>query len=199
MPVPPAGFTDCFCVRFICDITDAGMNSRQKIPGSGADPAPRFFADSMLGTLTKWMRLLGYDVAYEKKIEDSELIARARAENRIILTRDIHFVRRRLPGRGGLFRFENDRLPDQLRRVVREFHLSTDRHRFSRCVECNLRLVSVPRESAAGRVPDYVYQTQDRFSECPGCHRLFWAGTHPPRIEETLRRIFRKSEEPSHD
>jgi uncharacterized protein with PIN domain len=199
MPVPARGFGTYFCGRFECVIKNPVTTPRRKTGVVGTDPAPRFIADAMLGSLTKWMRLLGYDVAYEKKIDDGELIERALAENRVILTRDVHFLRRRLSGRVGLFRFENDRLPDQLRRVVREFHLSTDRHRLTRCVECNLRLHPVPREAAAGRVPDYVFETQDRFTECPGCRRLFWAGTHPGRIEDTLRRIFRGMEEPGHD
>ena len=33
-------------------------------------------------------------------------------------------------------------------------------------------------ESARGRVPDYVFATQETFVECPGCTRLYWRGTH---------------------
>jgi uncharacterized protein len=162
-------------------------------------PLPRFIADAMLGRLTKWLRLLGYDVAYEKKIGDRELMERAMAENRILLTRDHHFLNRRLPEGVLLFRFENDRLPDQLRRIVQAFHLSTDRHRLSRCVECNLLVNEISREAADGRVPDYVHRTQNHFSECPGCHRIFWAGTHPVQINRRLEGMIGLSEDRTHD
>ena len=34
----------------------------------------RFFADVMLGTLARWLRILGYDTSYENFIDDDELI-----------------------------------------------------------------------------------------------------------------------------
>ena len=56
---------------------------------------PRFFADSMLGKLATWLRVLGCDVEYEREIGDFELEQRARREGRIILTRDTLLIRRR--------------------------------------------------------------------------------------------------------
>jgi hypothetical protein len=48
----------------------------------------KFMADSMLGRLARWLRILGYDVVYETSISDDDLIAKALRENRIILTMD---------------------------------------------------------------------------------------------------------------
>jgi uncharacterized protein len=59
-----------------------------------ADLFPRFIADAMLEKLTKWLRILGYDVTYERKIEDAVLIRQALAENRLILTPDTHLLYR---------------------------------------------------------------------------------------------------------
>ncbi|MCD6106529.1 MAG: hypothetical protein J7J79_04145, partial [Thermoplasmata archaeon] len=44
----------------------------------------RFVADSMLGTLAKWLRILGYDVLYFRQIRDEDLILTARKEGRIL-------------------------------------------------------------------------------------------------------------------
>ena len=38
----------------------------------------------------------------------------------------------------------------------------------------------------AERVPPYVRRTQDRYSECPHCGRIYWAGTHWARMREVL-------------
>ena len=35
-----------------------------------------FFADVMLGRLTRWLRMLGYDTAYEKVLSDESLTSR---------------------------------------------------------------------------------------------------------------------------
>ena len=36
------------------------------------------------------------------------------------------------------------------------------------------------------RVPPYVRRTQSRYSECPECGRIYWAGTHWQRMREVL-------------
>ncbi|MGH9340582.1 MAG: Mut7-C RNAse domain-containing protein, partial [Acidobacteriota bacterium] len=43
---------------------------------------PRFLADVMLGSLAKWLRILGYDTVYNNRIQDDEIIARSLAEQR---------------------------------------------------------------------------------------------------------------------
>ena len=46
----------------------------------------KFAADCMLGTLAKWLIILGHDVTYYRRIEDDELVSIARREKRTILT-----------------------------------------------------------------------------------------------------------------
>ncbi len=52
------------------------------------DERPRFLADEMLGTLVKWLRIMGYDTLYAKDMKDGEIAAMARGEGRTLLTRD---------------------------------------------------------------------------------------------------------------
>ena len=63
----------------------------------------KFMADSMLGRLARWLRILGYDVAYEHAISDDDLIARALRENRIILTMDRELANRKSAKNGSTF------------------------------------------------------------------------------------------------
>lgn len=41
---------------------------------------PRFAAEAMLGTLAKWLRLLGHDCLQERDIPDARLLETARAQ-----------------------------------------------------------------------------------------------------------------------
>ncbi|MBW7956851.1 MAG: Mut7-C RNAse domain-containing protein [Deltaproteobacteria bacterium] len=148
---------------------------------------PRFFADSMLGKLARWMRTLGYDVEYDPSIEDGELVRRAAAGGRIVLTRDTRLIKRKAV-RNMAFFIRGDRIEDQLREVASAYPPEKGML-LTRCLRCNAVLEDVPRESIRGKVPPYVYATQAGFSACPVCRRIYWGGTHKTRMVEELKRM----------
>ncbi len=148
----------------------------------------RFIADAMLGKLARWLRVMGCDVEYFAAIDDGELVARAERSGRLVLTRDTLLVRRRR-ARENHFFVRGDDYRDQVRQVVTAFAIDPFAHFLSRCLECNALLVDMARERAAGRVPPYVFATQESFQECPACGRLYWRGTHRERMAEELRRM----------
>jgi len=124
----------------------------------------KFIADVMVGKLARWLRVLGIDVAYSNTYEDEEIIRVASAENRIVLTRDTGLAARRSAVRAVLI--ESDDYLQQIDQVIREFGL-TKFDVFSRCLECNVLLTAVEKETVFERVPPYVYLTQERFALCP--------------------------------
>lgn len=141
----------------------------------------RFFADAMLGRLAKRLRLGGWDTKYESFIHDADLVRRAAAEGRIILTRDRRLMLRR-GARGTAFLLHANGVDDQWRELTAHWPALTAGDAFSRCAECNTPIESVDREDVRDRVPPYVYRTQDKFFACPGCGRIYWPGTHVPKI-----------------
>lgn len=157
---------------------------------------PRLMADCMLGRLTRWLRILGFDTAYSRAIHDDALIQRCRREGRALLTRDRALAARRaLRGSGiAVVLVESDNPEGQLVQVLRELGLSPDTGRLlSRCLECNALLEDAPRDEVAGRVPSYVWETQRRFSRCPECARIYWRATHVQAIRERLDRLERRA------
>lgn len=141
----------------------------------------------MLGKLARWMRTMGYDVEYLSGIEDSELLLRAAAEGRTILTRDTLLMRRRA-ARGRAVFIESDEIGEQLRQVAALFPIEKEKL-LTRCLRCNAMLEGVAKEQVGGRVPLYVFETQDDFSKCPVCGRVYWGATHKRRMLEDLRRL----------
>ena len=142
----------------------------------------KFVADAMLGTLAKWLRILGYDTVYDPDLDDHQLVRLARAQDRVLLTRD-----RELAGRRGVrvLSVESEDLDDQVRQVLVELELEYDRS-FSRCPICNELLQTLDRKAARGRVPPYVAQNRKTFKSCPKCRRVYWRGTHWRRMDEQL-------------
>ncbi|MEE8329256.1 MAG: Mut7-C RNAse domain-containing protein [Thermodesulfovibrionia bacterium] len=155
----------------------------------------KFIADSMLGRLARWLRLLGCDTLYYPQIEDSLLLKIAREENRILLTRDTCLVKVR-----GLQQFlllkENDPFK-QLGNVINTFKLNLpDKSKggedvvfLSRCSVCNASVNNIPKEDAKCFVPEYVYQTSDVFRQCSGCGKFYWRGTHPEKFRKKLSEV----------
>lgn len=144
---------------------------------------PRFLADAMLGRLARWLRILGHDTRYLRDAPDGEVIRLARAEGRIILTRDRELSHRR--GVQALWVASTD-LEEQIRQVVVALGLDI-RHSFRRCVVCNTLLEDIPREQARPLVPPYVYRTQPVFGQCSTCSRVYWRGTHWAHMAKQLQ------------
>jgi len=160
------------------------------------DPDPnRFLADVMLGRLARWLRIVGYDTLYFRDMNDQELLRRAIQDNRTLLTRD-----RELSQRGGsrALLITGEDLESQLIQVLEEMNLRPRVGNGIRCPLCNETLKETPREDVQNAVPPYVWDTQRKFSRCPGCGRIFWEGTHWDRIRRRLHRVGcrRPSEDP---
>jgi uncharacterized protein with PIN domain len=150
-----------------------------------------FIADAMLGTLAKWLRILGYDTHFDPALDDFQLMRLARAEDRVLLTRDRELARRR--GIRTLL-IESEQLDNQIRQVLVELALEPEQS-FSRCPVCNELLQSLDREVARELVPAYVARTHETFKICPACRRVYWPGTHRQRMDEFLAGLQnRKSE-----
>jgi uncharacterized protein with PIN domain len=146
----------------------------------------KFAADRMLGRLVKWLRIIGQDVIYGPHLTGYGLIRAARAENRLILTRDRGLKQKQPPP----FLFiESDHYRDQLRQVVGQCALKLAADLFTRCIECNTVLQSRPKETLATVVPLYVFSSQEKFFSCPTCRRIYWPATHHQKMLEELRNL----------
>ncbi|HKV09434.1 MAG TPA: Mut7-C RNAse domain-containing protein [Thermoanaerobaculia bacterium] len=153
-----------------------------------SSPPPKLFADAMLAALARWLRVLDVDVAYDPALDDPELVERAVAEGRTILTRDRKLTERRLARNHILIRSDN--VDEQVRQVLEELGIRPDLGRLlGRCLLCNLPLEAIEAEAARGRVPPYVARTQEEFRACPGCGRIYWRGTHVDRMARRLARM----------
>ena len=141
----------------------------------------------MLGRLARWLRILGCDVLYGTNYSGKGLLAAARADDRVMLTRD-----RRLLRGGNLPRHlfvESDHVREQLRQVVDAFAVSPTERLFRRCAQCNGELEVVGRDAAAGQVPPFVLETQPDFRRCVRCRHLYWYATHVDRVRRELDRM----------
>lgn len=144
---------------------------------------PKFVADHMLGSLARWLRIMGYDTVYDKKLDDQAISQLARAEGRFVLTRD-----KELGREPGALLVEQDDLDSQLKAVVARYGLKF-RPELIRCSACNGDLVELTKEQAKDAVPEGAFVSNDHFWKCGRCGKVFWKGTHWKGIMERLNRL----------
>ena len=148
----------------------------------------RFITDGMLGKLTRWLRMLGQDVKYSKSAEDEELIKTAKAEGRVILTRDSKLYQRAMTQGRTAFLVEGSTEAEKLSDLAKRFNISLEFDvTISRCPKCNSRIKSVSKEEVASEIPEATSAHYVEFWQCSGCGQVYWHGSHWKRIEETLR------------
>lgn len=155
-----------------------GIEPRVRQQSSAAER--RFVADAMLGRLARWLRLLGFDCAYDSTITDEELVRFALADTRTILTRDS-----RLPKEWwieGIYLVQGESVRNQLVEVIQRFDLASSIRILTRCSACNRVLNPVSRAEVSGRVPPRIFSLHEAFFECAGCQRVYWEGSHAARI-----------------
>ena len=154
----------------------------------------KFFADSMLGKLARWLRLMGFDTRYNCSISDEELIKIAKKENRIILTKDREMVNKNKKYRGNNFIFISDSDTDQqIKTVIKSLNLNPWKGLFSRCVYCNHLVEKIEDVTKfKDKIPPYALVTSPSFYYCPVCNRVYWEGSHHKKIKEKIKNLMKE-------
>jgi uncharacterized protein with PIN domain len=146
----------------------------------------RFLCDEMLLRLARLLRAAGYDtyLAHDGQ-RDAELLAIARAENRVLVTRDKRLAAAAHPsgilveGRGASAEAES------LSAVLPiDWRLAP----FSRCTVDNTPLRHADAADLA-RIPAEARAKPGPFRACPACGRVYWPGSHVRRLSDRLERL----------
>jgi len=142
-----------------------------------------FLADSMLGKLAKWLRVMGYDIHYQPYYKEGAMDQLVHEGRRLLSRR-----------RGTIELYSNallilsDHIKDQLHEMKRGGVIGHEKTEwFSRCLICNVPLKEAETADASENVPEYVfYQNMAAIRFCPSCGRFFWPGSHRERMIKQL-------------
>ncbi len=147
----------------------------------------KFIVDVNVGKLARFLRLLGYDCAFNWKWNDEEIAQIAYREKRILLSRDIQLLKRKKVLWGKLI--QNTDPLEQLKEVVELFDLKIKSDSFTRCIVCNKKLVKVDKKSIIHRLEPKTKKYFNDFSLCPKCNRIYWAGSHVENMKKIIRNL----------
>ncbi len=146
-----------------------------------------FIADVHLRRLAHYLRLLGLDTLHSGDYTDAKIVAIAEDEKRIILTRDRALLKHGAVMHGYWVR-STDPI-EQAGEVLDRFDLRGQVKPFSRCPSCNGEIAPVSKGEVYDRIPPRTALWQDDYFVCGGCGKLYWRGTHFPRLKAVLGRI----------
>jgi len=150
----------------------------------------RFVADGHLGKLTRDLRLLGIDVAYSPLAADAELVSRAVAEERALLTRD-RLLLMHAAVRDGYYP-RSQLAEEQTREVVTRFALRPAITPFTRCLHCNGLLGAVRKTEIVEQLEPLTRRYYETFRRCQQCDRIYWSGSHFEKLQARVERLLAK-------
>jgi Uncharacterized conserved protein len=146
-----------------------------------------FVADGHLGRLTRNLRLLGFDVAYDPKAEDQQLLCTMKRENRALLTRDRRLLMHAVVRTGYCPRSQN--ADEQTVEVIRRFDLLGFISPFTRCLRCNAPLQEVAKADIIEKLEPLTNIYYKEFRRCTSCGQIYWAGSHFEKLQRQIETI----------
>lgn len=150
----------------------------------------KFLCDQMLGSLAKWLRLLGYDTFYASvDMSDDELLEIAKHEQRVLVTRDKELVERAKKHDITCVALQTTNLDEQLIIVLGHVSDASGPQILTRCTVCNSVLQKIDKDTVQHLVPPRVFEHQDQFWFCPQCMKYYWMGSHYQNIIEKITKL----------
>lgn len=150
-------------------------------------PDQGFILDVHLGKLARLMRSLGLDVLYDKNNTSSDIGALSKQRKRMLLTRDIALLKRKIISRGYWVRSKNPE--EQLIEVVHRFARNYFFSLFSRCILCNEPVVKIEKEDILHRLLPNTKKYFNSFYYCHNCDKIYWRGSHYEKMKNLLDRV----------
>ena len=132
----------------------------------------------MLGRLSRFMRIMGYDTMYPNlEVADSEIIEMCRNESRILVSRDRQICLRYKDS----IRINSDIIQDQIVPIC-SYEKPTKEKLVTRCTACNGVLIP----GNCNCKEEFDPRKADKVSHCPDCGKCYWPGTHSEGIVKFL-------------
>ncbi len=146
-----------------------------------------FVLDGMLGKLARWLRMLGHDTKYSTEMGDTELIATAKKENRVLLTRDFALYQQAITKSIQAYYVEGKTEPERLSEIADRFGIVLAINlEISRCPKCNAKIEPITKEKITDKVEKNTLIYYKEFWVCPNCGAVYWQGAHWTKIYATI-------------
>lgn len=143
----------------------------------------KFLCDQMLIRLGRWLRAAGYDTGIvEQNKKDKEILNLALQEERLLITRDRHFLEMK-ESKGKVIWLSSNHLEDCVKELTSKVPINWLLAPFSRCMVCNHYLEAAPSDAQA---PPNIKEGGYQLWLCTKCGKIYWQGSHTKRMLDSL-------------
>lgn len=153
---------------------------------------PRFILDTHLGKLASYLRMLGFDTIYQNNLEDVRLAEISFREDRIVLSRDLGLLKRKIITRGA---FIHSTVPrQQLIEIITRYQLVDKIDPLKRCIQCNGIIEPIPKVRIKLLISEKTLRYYDEFFICSVCNQIYWKGSHYDHMQDFIKQIIQQCE-----
>ena len=132
----------------------------------------------MLGRLCTWCRILGIDTVFSTTASDTEMLERAKSEDRVLATMDRELVERCAKNKIRCVSIASKKTEEQIAQIIKELGVPINFPNDMLCPVCNGEMKEAKAIELGGVVPDDVLAKSPRFWRCASCGKIYWEGSH---------------------
>ncbi len=148
----------------------------------------RFLLEADLEKLAKWLRFLGQNVKVLPGPINKEDVVRER--ERVFITTSKKWEKHLKAWGVDYLLIPKDDWKVQLCIIIKHFGIKP-KLVLNQCVYCNAELKPVEKEEIKDKLPPPVYEFAKDFTLCLTCGRIYWKGTHFPRMKARLKEVLK--------
>lgn len=148
----------------------------------------KLLVDGALGKLSRWLRIVGYDVAYDPDLVRMQIIERAVEEDRIIITGSKRTMDMSVKKKIQSVLIYGISVNIQIKQLIKNgFKIDELDISYSRCSLCNGNLIKTSDPDDLNQIPSGTKQYQFEFYKCTSCKHLYWEGSHWKRMRSMIK------------
>ena len=142
--------------------------------------------ESGLERVAYWLRLLGVDaLILEGEVSKDKVLSYS---DRVFITTSRKLEKHLKAWHVDYFVLPKEDWKVQLCLLLKYFKIEA-KLKLNRCYHCNQELVLVNREEIKDKIPPLVYKYGRDFTLCPKCGKVYWKGSHHPKLKRILKNI----------
>ncbi|MCG3220667.1 MAG: hypothetical protein H7641_04740 [Candidatus Heimdallarchaeota archaeon] len=150
----------------------------------------RFYADSMLGKLSRFLRFFGFSTLYRSEETVETMIKTAQKNDIIVLSQSKLVIDKCQKQNVRAYSMPTSGIEEQLKILKTELEIEfAVPPKEMLCSLCNGKISKKEKEEIVDKIPKGTALHYDDFWQCNECDKIYWLGSHWEDIKRIIERV----------